>query len=171
MALKARKESFQYLTLAYWSEEAEERGEGSIRMGIYPEGKGKSSASCQKPQKAWVFRLMPFHTFLLQGRLSTIPISLPGIGVDKCQVPQMLCTEWVLTLSWEQIPWPGDDIARGREKAGAGWVIPCLLILGGCVSCSGSFQPYSWADHWGKGTGKVICIPTLHLKAINYWQL
>lgn len=52
MALKAWKDSFQYLILPYWSEKVGEREEGSTKMAIHPVVKGKTPASCQKPQKA-----------------------------------------------------------------------------------------------------------------------
>lgn len=114
MASKAWKDSFQYLILPYWSEKAGEREEGSIKMAIYPAGKGETSASCQKPQKASFFCLMPFHTFLLQGRLRTIPVSLPGIGVVKHHVPRNCATS-------ESSRWAGSrSHGRGMTSPGAG---------------------------------------------------
>lgn len=139
--------------------------EGSVGMVIYPTGKAKTLYSCCNPQKS-CFCLMPFHTFLLT--VGWAVFLLGCLGWEMLSVMSHIAVHRVLMLGWELIPWAAGDISRGWEKAGAGWFILCLLFLPGCVSCSGSFQPYSWADHWGKGTGKAICIPTLHLKAINY---
>lgn len=97
--MKREFSTSQYFNI-YWSEKVGERKETNVRMAIYPAGKGKTSSCCQKPQKAWVFCLMLFHIFLLQSRVSTIPISFPGIGVVKYHVPHSCAAS-------QSSPWAG----------------------------------------------------------------
>lgn len=151
-----------------WSEKVAEREVRSIRMDVYPAGKGKIFISYQNSGSLGLFCLMLFQIFLLQSRLSTIPISLPEIGVFKYHVPQSCAPS-------KFSHWAGSrSHGEGMTSPGAGtkWEqAESFPVSLSSLVVSPIWVPFSRMHEQtteGKGIGKVICIPTLHLKAINY---
>lgn len=124
----------------------------------------EKSLSVIRPRNL-VFLLMRFHTFLLHGGLSSIPGLLPRMGIVQCHVTHSCAPSHhaerrtdpmvVVTVS-------------GESKRMLIHSQPPLPIP---VSSLASFSHLFMSSSFGAKKKKIICIITLHLKAINYAEL